>query len=183
MHFAGVTAAALAAAGGGKSGLTDVNLVLSISTVVVFLLFAFVLTKFGWKPLLDMIEERERNIRTAVEGAHRANAEAQALLVQHKETLREAGQQREDIIKQAFADAEQARVNLTAQAKAEAERQLEKAREQIQREKQLAIQEIRGEIADLAISAAAKIVESSLTKDVQRKLVDDFILGLPAKTN
>jgi F-type H+-transporting ATPase subunit b len=180
MDFVGVTAAALAAAG-GKGGLTDVNLVLSIATVVVFLLFAFVLTKLGWKPLLSLIEERERTIRDSVEGAHKANAEAQALLVQHKETMREAAQQREDLLKQAFADADQARANLTAQAKADAEKQLQKAREQIQREKQLAIQEIRGEIAELAMGAAAKIVESSLTKEAQRKLVDEFIEGLPGK--
>jgi F-type H+-transporting ATPase subunit b len=176
MHFATVPAALLA---GGA--LTDVDLVLSVATVIVFVLFAFVLTRFGWKPLLAMIEEREHNIRTAVEGAHQANSEAQALLVQHKEMLREAGQQREDIIKQALADAEQTRSSLTAQAKAEAEKQLAKAREQIQREKQLAIQQIRGEIADLAIGAAAKIVESSLSPEAQRKLVDEFIEGLPAK--
>jgi F-type H+-transporting ATPase subunit b len=178
MGFAALPAAAFAAAA-AKSGLTDVNLVLSVATVVVFLLFAFVLTKFGWKPLLDMIEERERTIRQSVEGAHQANSEAQALLVQHKETLREAGQQREDILKQAFADADQARQSLLAQAKADSERLLEKAKEQIQREKQLALSEIRGEIAELAIGAASKIVESSLTEDAQRKLVDEFIEGLP----
>ena len=183
MYAAGVTAAALAAAGAAKGGLTDVNLVLSISTVVVFILFAFILTKLGWKPLLAMIEERERTIRQSVEGAHQANAEAQALLVQHKETLREAGQQREDMIKQALSDAEQTRANLMTQARAEAEKQLQKARDQIQREKQLAIQEIRGQIADLAIGAAARIVESSLSQDAQRKLVDEFIEGLPGKTN
>jgi F-type H+-transporting ATPase subunit b len=176
MLLAGVTAAALAA-----GGLTDVNLVLSIATVLLFVAFAFVLTKLGWKPLLEMIEERERTIRQSVEGAHKANSEAQALLIQHKETLREAGQQREDIIKQAFADAESTRANLMAQAKAEAEKQLQKAKEQIQREKQLAIDQIRGEIADLAIGAAAKIVESSLSPDAQRKLVDEFIQGLPPK--
>jgi F-type H+-transporting ATPase subunit b len=168
----------LAAAGGG---LTDINLGLTIWTIVLFVLFALALGKLGWKPLLAMIEEREQGVRTAVEGAHKANAEAQALLVQHKETLREAGQQREDIIKQAFADAEATRANLMAQAKAEAEKQLQKAKEQIQREKQLAIQEIRAEIADLAMGAAAKIVESSLTPDAQRKLVDEFIEGLPGK--
>jgi F-type H+-transporting ATPase subunit b len=180
MTLGATTAAALAAAA-GKGGLTDVNLMLTVLTVVLFALFAFVLTKLGWKPLLDMIEERERTIRQSVEGAHKANAEAQALLIQHKETLREAGQQREDIIKQAFADAESTRANLMAQAKAEAEKQLQKAKEQIQREKQLAIEQIRGEIADLAIGAAAKIVESSLSQDAQRKLVDEFIQGLPAK--
>jgi F-type H+-transporting ATPase subunit b len=180
MSPAAVTAAALAAAA-SKGSITDINLMLTLLTVVLFGVFAFVLTKLGWKPLLALIEERERTIRQSVEGAHKANTEAQALLVQHKETMREAAQQREDIIKQAVADAEATRANLTAQAKAEAEKQLQKAREQIQREKQLAIQEIRGEIADLAMGAAAKIVESSMTPEAQRKLVDEFIQGLPGK--
>ena len=180
MSPAAITVAALAAAA-GKGGITDIDLMLTVLTVVLFAIFAFVMTKLGWKPLLSLIEERERTIRDSVEGAHKANSEAQALLVQHKETMREAGQQREDMLKQALGDAEQTRANLVAQAKAEAEKQLQKAREQIQREKQLAIQEIRGEIADLAMGAAAKIVESSLTKEAQRKLVDEFIEGLPGK--
>lgn len=180
MSSAAITAAALAAAA-GKGSITDIDWMLTLLTLVLFAVFAFVMTKLGWKPLLSMIEERERTIRDSVEGAHKANAEAQALLVQHKETMREAAQQREDLLKQAFADADQARAHLTAQAKAEAEKQLQKAREQIQREKQIAIQEIRGEIADLAMGAAAKIVESSLTQEAQRKLVDDFIEGLPGK--
>jgi F-type H+-transporting ATPase subunit b len=178
MALGAITAAPMVAAA-SKGGLTDIDLMLTLLTLVLFAVFAFVLTKLGWKPLLDMIEERERGIRQSVEGAHHANAEAQALLVQHKETLREAGQQREDILKQAFADADQARQNLLAQAKADSERLLEKAREQIQREKQLALTEIRGEIAELAIGAASRIVESSLTEDAQRKLVDEFIEGLP----
>ena len=178
MFLAATTAAAMAAAA-SKGGLTDVDLMLTVLTLVLFGLFALVLGKLGWKPLLDMIEERERTIRRSVEDAHSANTQAQALLVQHKETLREAGQQREDILKQAFADADQARQTLLAQAKADSERLLEKAKEQIQREKQLALQEIRGEIAELAIGAASRIVESSLTEDAQRKLVDEFIEGLP----
>jgi len=176
--FLGATTAAALAAAASKGGLTDINLMLTVLTLVLFGLFALVLGKLGWKPLLDMIEERERGIRQSV-GAQKANTEAQALLVQHKETLREAGQQREDILKQAFADADQARQTLLAQAKADSERLLEKAKEQIQREKQLALQEIRGEIAELAIGAASKIVQSSLTEDAQRKLVDEFIEGLP----
>jgi F-type H+-transporting ATPase subunit b len=177
--FLGATTAAALAAAASKGGLTDINLMLTVLTLVLFGLFALVLGKLGWKPLLDMIEEREHTIRRSVEDAHQANTQAQALLVQHKETLREAGQQREDILKQAFADADQARQTLLAQAKADSERLLEKAKEQIQREKQLALQEIRGEIAELAIGAASRIVESSLTEDAQRKLVDEFIEGLP----
>ncbi|HEY7509523.1 MAG TPA: F0F1 ATP synthase subunit B [Vicinamibacteria bacterium] len=179
--MAGVFRAALLAAppDGGGGGLADVNLGLTIWTVVLFLLFAFVLTKLGWKPLLTMIEERENGIRQAVRTAEEARAEAQKLLAEHKELLREAGRQREDIVKSALADAEKLRADLSAQARSEAESLLQRARDQIEREKMLALQDIRGRIADLAVEAAGKIVTSSLSPDVQRQLVDEFIQKVP----
>jgi F-type H+-transporting ATPase subunit b len=160
-------------------GLTDVNLGLTIWTIVLFLLFAGVLTKFGWKPILSMIEEREKSITDSVAGAQRANTEAQTLLAQHQELVREAGRQREEVIKRAIADAEALRADLSAKARAESEQLVKKAREQIEREKTLAIQELRGQVADLAMAAAAKIVTTSLTPDAQKKLVQEFIDTLP----
>jgi F-type H+-transporting ATPase subunit b len=160
-------------------GLTDVNFGLTLWTIVLFLLFAGVLTKFGWKPILSMIEEREKSIQDSVTGAQKASAEAQALLAQHQELVREAGRQREDVNKRAIADAEALRADLSAKARAESEQMVKKAREQIEREKTLAIQELRGQVADLAIAAASKIVTTSLTPDAQKKLVQEFIDTLP----
>lgn len=169
--------AAAPAEGGGA--LTDINLGLTIWTVVLFVLFAGALYKLGWKPILSMVEEREKRIVEAVESAHRAQDEAQALLVQQKEILRAAGQQRESVMKQAFQDAEQVRANLIAQAKAESQRIVDKAREQIEREKEIAIRDLRAQVADLAVEAAAKIVRSSLTPEAQKALVDEFLETLP----
>jgi F-type H+-transporting ATPase subunit b len=170
---------ALAAAAGGGGGITDVNLVLTAATIVLFLIFAFVLSKFAWGPLLHAIEEREQYVRGAVEGAQKANADAAALLAQHQEMVREAGQKREEIIKQSLADAEKLRQELSEKARAESEEIVQKARAQIEREKRLAVQELRAQVADLAVEAAAKIVTSSLTPEAQKKLVHEFIDGLP----
>jgi F-type H+-transporting ATPase subunit b len=161
-------------------GLTDLNATLFWATLILFAIFAFVMAKLAWNPLLNMIEEREKGIRDSVEGAQRASTEAQALLAQHQELLREGGRQREEIVKRAMADAEQLRADLSAQARAEAEDIVKKAREQIDREKRLAIQELRGQVADLAVEAASRIVTSSLTPDAQRKLVNEFIDKLPS---
>ncbi len=68
----------------GVAALTDTNFGLTLWTVVLFVLFFIVLTKFGWKPLLAMIEERENGIREAVAGAEKARADAQALLVRQR---------------------------------------------------------------------------------------------------
>ena len=134
-------------------GFTDLEFGLTLWTVVLFGIFAFVLTKLGWKPLLAMIEEREKGIRDAIGSAEKANEEAQRLLAQHQELIREAG--------------------------AESDRMVQKAKEQIEREKKLAIQELRSSVADLAVEAAAKIVQSSLTPEAQKKLVHEFIDNLP----
>ena len=160
-------------------GFTDLEFGLTLWTVVLFAIFAFVLTKLGWKPLLAMIEEREKSIHDAVGSAQKANEEAQRLLAQHQELIREAGRQREEIMKRALADAETVKTDLIAQARAESDRMVQKAKEQIEREKKLAIQELRSSVADLAVEAAAKIVQSSLTPEAQKKLVHEFIDNLP----
>jgi F-type H+-transporting ATPase subunit b len=78
-----------------------------------------------------------------------------------------------------MAEAQQLRADLIAQARADAEHLLQKAKDQIERDTRAALQALRAQIADLVVDAAAKIVESSLTPDAQRKLVEDFIAKLP----
>lgn len=160
-------------------GLTDINTVLTFATVVLFALFALVLHRFGWGPLLHALEEREKGVREAVDGAHRASAEAQQLLEKHKEMLRAAGREREEIIKSAIGEAETLKAELSARARAEADEMIRRAKEQVEREKALAILELRASVADLAMEAASRIVVSSLTPEAQKKLVDDYVKSLP----
>jgi F-type H+-transporting ATPase subunit b len=167
----------LAAAEGG--GLTDINWTLNVATLVLFLIFAIVLGRFAWKPLLSMIEEREKGVRDAVEGAERANTEAGALLEKHKELIRDAARERDEVLKRAAKEAEQVKADLEARARTQSEQIVQKARDQIVREKNQAIQELRSQVADIAIDAASRIVTSSLTPEAQKKLVAEFIEGLP----
>lgn len=167
--------AALLAAG----GLTDVDFTLSAATFVLFLVFAFVLAKFGWGPLLSLIEEREKSVRESVEGAHKASAEAAALLEKHKELVREAGRERDEMIKRALGEAEQVKAEIVEKARVEGEALVKRAKEQIDREKAAAVQELRAQVADIALLAASKIVESSLSPEAQRKLVNETIANLP----
>ena len=51
--------------------------------------------------------------------------------------------------------------------------------QQIQQERTRVVQELRGQVADLAVEAAGRILQSSLTPDAQKKLVDDYIRSLP----
>ena len=168
----------LAAAGGG-AGLLSLDVTLLWSTFVLFALFAWILGKFAWGPLLKILDERETDIRTSVENAQKAAAEAQETLVKHQEMLRGAGREREEILARALKEAETLRAELVEKARSDAETLVTRAREQIDREKNQAIAELRGQVADIAVEAASKIVKSSLTPEAQKKLVDDYITSLP----
>jgi len=135
--------------------------------------------KFAWGPLLAAVEEREKSVRESVEGAQRSHADAQALLAQHKEMLRDAGREREEIMKRALREAEQIKADLHTKAREESEQMIARAKDQIDRQKAQAIQELRGEVASLAMAAASRIVTSSMTPDAQRKLVEEFIANVP----
>ena len=120
-------------------GLTDINLMLSGFTIVLFVIFVGVLAKFAWGPLLQAIEEREKSIREAIAGSERANAESLALLAQHKELVRQIGAEREEIIKKATKEAEEFKVDLMAKARAEGDDIVRRAKEQIARESAVAL--------------------------------------------
>jgi F-type H+-transporting ATPase subunit b len=158
----------LAAAGGGEGSFLSVDTTLLWSTLVLFTLFAWVLGRFAWGPLLRIVDEREKGIRDSVESAERAAGEAKALLARHQEMLRDAGREREEILARALKEAETVRTDIVA-----------KTREQMQHEKNQAIAELREQVADIAVEAAGKIVKSSLTPEAQKKLVDDYITSLP----
>ncbi len=169
----------LAASEGGGGGLTDVDRTLFFSTLVLFALFAFVLGRFAWRPLLDIVENREKTVREQVQGAEQARAEAAALLAEQREKLREFARERDEMIAQARKEAEQVRADLVAKARADGEQILTRAKDQIEREKSQAILDLRTMVADIAVEAAGRIVKSSLTPEAQKKLVNDTIAGLP----
>lgn len=164
-------------------GLTDIDLMLTGSTLVLFTLFVLVLSKFAWGPLLSAIDEREKSIREAIESSRKQNAEAAALLAQHKELVREIGAEREEIIKKAAKEAEDFRVDLMAKARSDGEDIVRRAQQQIERESAVALAKLREEVADLAILGASKIVASSMTPEAQKKLVSEFVGSLPKVKN
>jgi F-type H+-transporting ATPase subunit b len=169
----------LLAAEGGGGGLLSVDATLLWATIVVFVLFALVLGKFAWGPLLKIVDERERSIRDQVDSAERAAAEARDLLAKHEEIVRGAAREREEVLGRAAKEADALRADLVGKARAEAEAAVARARDQIHRERDQAIAELRGQVADIAVEAASRIVKSSLTPDAQRKLVDEFVESLP----
>ena len=163
--------------------MTDINWTLSLFTIVLFSLFVLVLSKFAWGPLLKAIDDREKSITDAIQGSHKAHADALAVLAQQKDLLRQIGAEREEIIKKAVKEADEFRVDLIANARSEVDDMLRRHKEQIAREISVAQAKLREEVVDLAVLGAAKIVASSMTPEAQKKLVSEFVNSLPRIKN
>ena len=117
-------AGALFAAG----GLTDIDFVLTVATIVLFLIFALVLAKFAWGPLLHMIEEREKGIDGARKEAETMSSEADARLSDYESKLSEARSRAYDEQRKLRTEAAAYQAEVTDKARTEANQAIEGGR-------------------------------------------------------
>jgi len=149
-------------------------------TVVTFVVLAALLGRFAWKPLLQVLEERERTVKESLEQAQHARAEAEEVLKRNQEALQNARRETAAIIEQGKREAETLRVEIVAQARKEAQDLVEQGKRQVQYEQKQAIEQLRRQVADLAIEAAERLIAKSLDDAMRRELLEDYMSQLPA---
>lgn len=161
-------------------GITDLNPGLTLWTAITFLVLLVVLSRFAWGPIVKMLSERERTIRDAIEAAKKERAEAERLLGEQKDSLARAQREAAELAKRNQQEVETLRQELTERARKEADDLVASARRQVQEELQKARAELKAQVADLAIDAAARLVKANLDEKSQRALVEEYIAQLPA---
>jgi F-type H+-transporting ATPase subunit b len=162
------------------AGIMDLNPGLTLWTAITFLILIVVLAKFAFGPIVKVLDDRERTIREAIEQAKKERAEAERMLEEQKRSLATAQREAAELAQQSKQEVEALRQDLTAKARKEAEDLVASARKQIQDEKVKALSELKGQVADLAIDAARRLIKSSLDEKSQRALVEEYIAQLPA---
>jgi F-type H+-transporting ATPase subunit b len=160
------------------SGLIKVVPGLMIWTIVCFLITLFVLKRFAFGPIQNMLDERRERIRRSIEEAERARAEARRLLAEHRELIGQARGQAEEILAEARKVADAQRERVKEETEADRHRRLEETRRQIEAETQRALQQIRAEVAELTLIATSKVTGKVLDDADHRRLIDDAIREL-----
>ena len=163
----------MAQVGGG--GMFDLNLGLSVWTTLVFITLLGILWKFAWRPILEMVQAREDGIQGTLDQAANQRDEAAKLLAEHRQQMADARRQAQKTIAEGKEAGERVRQDIEEKARAEGDAMIERARESIEREKDAALDELRKESVDLALAAAAKLVQESLGEKKDRELVMGFI--------
>ena len=147
-------------------------------TVLTFVILAFLLGRFAWKPLLAVLDQRETMIRESLDKAQKARAEGEEILRRNQEVLAQARRETGAILEQGKREAEGLRAEILAQARKEAQALVEQGKRQVQYEQKQAMDQLRRQVADLAIQAAERLITRSLDDRTQRELVDEYVRDL-----
>ena len=144
--------------------------------VVSFGIVFFLLKKYAWKPILDMLKERETSIQDALDAAQRAKQEMANLKSDNERILMEARNDRDIMLKEARETREAIINEAKTRATIEADRLTKIARENIHNEKMAAITELKNQVAVLSIEIAEKVIRQHLSgDDKQKALMADLL--------
>jgi F-type H+-transporting ATPase subunit b len=143
--------------------------------LVAFIIFVAVFWKYALGPLTNMIDERRTRIEESMQAAERMQKELAATQARNEEILGEARRDAQKLLAAARENADQTVARAKEQAGIEAARVAEQERAAIAAEREQSWQQLRQEVADLAISAATKIVRKELDHGQQQKLIEETL--------
>jgi F-type H+-transporting ATPase subunit b len=155
---------------------------LFIWTIITFLVLLLLLAKFAWKPLLAALEARRETIRKSLDDAQQAKLELERLHQESAQILRQARMDAAEIVSQSRTDAQNLREELNKKAQTEAEGIVKSAQKTIQIETQKALAQIRGEVVDLSVSIASRLLERNVSKEDNIRLIDETLKQIEATT-
>ena len=153
----------------------QINLFWIIVAATTFILFFFLVREFALAGLQQTLEDRRVRIEQGLKDAEQARRDRESAEQERLAALQEARREANEIINRAQKVASETREQDIAATREELDRMRERATAEIEAEKQRAIAELRGEVTDLALAAAGRVVGESMTGDRQRKLVADFL--------
>ena len=133
-----------------------------LGQAIAFVLFVLFCMKYVWPPLMAAIEKRQKEIADGLASAERAHKDLDLA-----KAIEQANKRRSQILDEAKAEAEQERTKIVAQAQAEIEAERKRARE-----------ELRKQVAILAVAGAEKIIERSVDEAANSDIVDKLVAEL-----
>lgn len=141
-----------------------------------FLILLFLLSKFAWKPILNMVNDRETSIIDALNQAKLAKKEMEQLKSDNEKIIREAKIERDAILKEAREIKDRIVGEAREAAKVEGEKMIASAKQSIESEKAAAMNDIKNQIGTLSVSIAESILKQKLDDTAaQNILVENYL--------
>ena len=143
---------------------------------VIFGIVFFLLAKFGFPVITDMVHKRQERIDRSIQDAREIESRLAGMMAEHAQMLEDARKEQTAILKDAADTRNQMIADAKAQAREEADKILAEARAEIAAEKEAALRDVRKEVALLSVSIAEKILRKELSDETaQREFIDKMV--------
>ncbi|MDD3827210.1 MAG: F0F1 ATP synthase subunit B [Anaerolineae bacterium] len=152
-----------------------INLGYLISQIVNFTLLALLLYFVAYKPVLRMLDERSARINKGIQDAEQASRRAAEMEQEFERQMADARREGQEIVAQATQASERAGQEILERAREESRAQIERAKEEISRERDLAMADLRRQVAELSLTISEKVLGETLDEQSQRRLIAEFL--------
>lgn len=135
-----------------------------------WMLFAFsivlvLLKKFAWKPILSALKEREDRIEASLIKAEETRQKTESANLDIEKMISQAKEERNSLLRQAKEEIAEYKKDQKAQIKSQIDLQLDSAKEEIAQQKRMAMEDLKGVVAELSIEIAEKILKQELDNE------------------
>ena len=154
------------------------NVWTSIFTLLNLLLLFFVMKKFLFKPVKQMIDDRQKEIDDQYADAEKSKADAAELKSQYETRLAEANAESDEILKEAHRKAALRSEEMLREAQEQAAQTIRRADAQIALEKKRAMNEIKDDVTVMAVDIASAVLSRDVNAAEHSDLIDSFIKNL-----
>lgn len=148
------------------------DILLSLANLLILFL---ILKRFLFKPVKKVMDERQRRVDELFSQAERSRSEADGMKQEYESRLSAAREEADGLVRSAVLTAQRRGDAIVAEASSQASHIKQKAEAEIEKEKRQMLQDVRGEIGDLAVAIASKVVERELDARDRQGFVDEFI--------
>jgi F-type H+-transporting ATPase subunit b len=136
----------------------------------------FILVKWGFPMITDMVDKRNEYIDKSLDAARKANERLAGIQTECDELLKETRAEQARIIKEASDRRDEIIADAESRAKESGEKIIADAREQIRQEKEEALRSLRRQVAELSVQVAEKVVRKELSTDGDQLLLIDRMI-------
>ncbi len=149
-----------------------------IGQMVTFSLLVIFTMKYVWPPLMQAMQDRQKRIAEGLASAERGVHEQELAKAKSAEILKRAKQQAADIISQAQKRANELIEQAKADAREEGGHQIAAAKAEIEHERNRAREELRGQVASIAVAGASKVLRREVDEKAHADILNDLVAQL-----
>lgn len=149
-----------------------------IGQLIAFAVFVAFCMKYVWPPLMAAIEARQKTIADGLAASERAEKDLEQAQQKAADELRDAKQQAAEIVELAKKRANQLVDEETQRGHAEREKIIASGYAEIEAERNRAKEELRKQVAALAVVGAERILDREINADAQNDIVEKLVAEL-----